>query len=111
MLEYNIDSLSQLGITASQYNVDKYYLTFNTSNTDNWSNLIELELRKAFFTKPVEIYLSRQDALKAIYEESNENDVLIITGRGDQKHYYDGKKYLNFTDIEYLQNLGGQQNE
>ena len=45
------------------------------------------------------------------YEESNENDVLIITGRGDQKHYYDGKKYLNFTDIEYLQNLGGQQNE
>lgn len=111
ILEYNIAAMSQLGTTMSQYNVDKYYLTFNTNNTANWSNIIELELHKAFFTKPVEIYLSRQDALKAIYKESSEKDVLIITGRGDSKSYYNGEKFINFTDLEYLQSLEVQENE
>jgi hypothetical protein len=80
--------------------IDKFYLTVNTSNNEDDDQLL-LEGYKTFFTKDVEIFTSREEALSKMALESQENDILFIGGRGDSSMYNDrnSQKYKSDNEI------------
>ena len=104
MIDYTVSQYRQFGDAMKNTNVKKIYLTMNNSN--EWGNELELRMYKTFFRQEVEIYNSRQKALEAIVENSEDNDILYIAGRGDRNLYKEsnGKRY-NFTDSEYIDKL------
>ena len=104
MIDYTISQYRKLGDSLQDTNVNKLYLTMSDKN--EYGNQLELEMYKAFFKQNVDSYENRQNALKAIVDESSENDILFIAGRGDRNVYkMDDGTFLEFTDSEYIEEL------
>lgn len=100
MIEYEISAFSKLGKSLEDLPLEKIYITVNTDST--WNNELELEMYKAFFKQPVEIFTNRQEAIKQMALESKENDILFLAGRGDQEEYIDKQGPKNFKDLDYI---------
>lgn len=104
VIDYERQQFSQLANSVNNLPVDKFYLTMNTNSAD-WSDLPQLEKYQVFFTKPVAIFTSRQEAIKQMILDSQPNDILIVAGRGDAKLYNIGSQYLEFTDHDYIKQV------
>lgn len=98
--EYQIAWNKRLADEVNSLPIDKFYLTVNTSNNEDDDQLL-LEGYKTFFTKDVEIFTSREEALSKMALESKENDILFIGGRGDSSMYNDrnSQKYKSDNEI------------
>jgi UDP-N-acetylmuramyl tripeptide synthase len=104
MIDYTRSQYRKFGDSLAQSDVDKIYLTMSDSN--EYGNKLELEMYKAFFKQNIECYDNRQKAIEAMVNESQENDILYIAGRGDRKVYKtDNGSFLEFTDSEYVEKL------
>lgn len=104
MIDYTRSQYSKLGESLKDINISRIYLTMNNSN--EYSNMLELEMYKVFFKQDVSIYSDRRDALTAMAKDSSENDVLYIAGRGDRNAYkLNNSSYVEFTDSQYIEEL------
>ena len=61
-------------------------------------------MHKVFFKQDVEIFENRQEAIDKMVEESEEDDILYLGGRGDNSNYQPFNNSIKyFTDYEYIQ--------
>ena len=98
MINYTIERYRKLGEDIAYCNVEKIYLTMNNKN-DNGAEL-ELEMYKTFFKQNVETFVNRKDALVKIAQESKENDIILLAGRGNNTTYSGEYNSENFDDLD-----------
>ena len=98
MINYTVEQYRKIGDDVAYCNVEKIYLTMNNKN-DNGAEL-ELEMYKAFFKQNVETFVNRKDALIKIAQESKENDIILLAGRGNNTTYSGEYNSENFDDLD-----------
>ena len=84
--------------------IKKYYIT--TIMGYQAADQFELDkLASKVDTIPCEKYIDRRDALKAIVDESEPGDLILILGRGSRKPYFPNREIgVSFSDKEFLIN-------
>lgn len=102
--DYQRERYSQLANSVNDLPVKKFYLTLN-NNVNPSEDQLTLESYKIFFDKDVEIFVSRKEALQHIVQDSQDNDVLFIAGRGDVKNYINNQTVEYFTDKEIINKI------
>ena len=98
MINYTVEQYRKIGDDVAYCNVEKIYLTMNNKN-DNGAEL-ELEMYKTFFKQEVETFVNRKDALIKIAQESKENDIILLAGRGNNTTYSGEYNSENFDDLD-----------
>ncbi len=89
--------------------VDKYadivYLTENDNALENVLDIC-LELQSYLPNTESKIIVNRKEAIKKMIEESNEGDLLFISGRGNKRILCDSEKTVKlFTDKEIVEKV------
>lgn len=89
--------------------VDKYadivYLTENDNALEDVLNIC-LELQSYLPNTESKIIVDRKEAIKKMIEESNEGDLLFISGRGNKRILCDSEKTIKlFTDKEIVEKV------
>ena len=89
--------------------VDKYadsvYLTENDNALEDVLNIC-LELQSYLPNTESKIIVDRKEAIKKMIEESNEGDLLFISGRGNKRILCDSEKTVKlFTDKEIVEKV------
>lgn len=82
--------------------IKKYYLT--TIMGYQPADQFELDkLASKISNTPHAKYMDRRDALKAIVDESEPGDLILILGRGSRKPYFPNNEFgVSFSDKEYI---------
>ncbi len=82
-------------------NVDKLYITLSDNGTideDEWLNYQESLVTNNILVQKIK---SRKEAIETAIKNSNEKDVIFISGRGNRRIMCDGEKHISiFNDIE-----------
>lgn len=84
--------------------IDKVYLTFANSVAENPK--LSLDSLKSNIKQPCETFTNRYTALEKMINESEENDLLIIAGRGDNAAFNVGEyQFVYGTDKKLIKEI------
>lgn len=102
----------KMGVIAQRY-AQRIYLTSDNPRSENPRKIIEdilSGMNQAKSGQSIEVYEDRQEAITKALDSIQENEVLLILGKGDEDYQIIGDRKIHFDDREvvreYFKNKG-----
>ncbi len=96
-----------MGNMASRF-CKKIVLTSDNPRSEDPAKIIE-DIKKGIATDvPVEVELDRKEAIQKALEELNDDEILLVLGKGDEETMHIGSKHIPFDDVKLIEELLNQ---